>query len=177
MNKIRVFDVIILILICISLGLNLMVLKKLDVESDASNTEISTDIDKKSADFDYNNITTICLYKDFDGERRIGEHNYTFELRENRNKAEFHYQGSEDDYDYHAGDFSMSAFEGLLAKVTEEELSIYEPQSDANGKLIYTTEDYVISLRHPGDNEPTYFSAPSNIDEIVSIFDGMKDSL
>ena len=82
MNKIRVFDVIILILICISLGLNLMVLKKLDGESEASNTEISTDIDKKSADFYYNNITTICLYKDFDG---IGEYFKRFVLRPLKN--------------------------------------------------------------------------------------------
>ena len=131
MKKIRTLDVIILVLICISLGMNFMILNKLSGGKGSSGLGVNTG---RTSDFDYNNVSVIWLYKNFDSESRNAEHNYRMELRSSDNKALFRYTGIEDNYFFHAGDFSVATFENLLELVTEEELSIYEPPSDANGK-------------------------------------------
>ena len=66
-------------------------------------------------------------------------------------------------------DFSTDVYEEVLDMICSQNLEAYESITDENGKIVDETVPYVLSLNSG------YVKAPSNIDEIVSRFESLKE--
>ena len=144
-------------------------------QSSSSNTtnSSSTNSTSKDKNSDYLSAEAIELHYDFDPQSN-GTYGKYYQLRMGKDKCTLTYYEPGQNNVY--CDFSKETYNELLNMVCSQELEKFESSSDANGKIVYERQPYILGLYMDGSNGIVYFKNPKNIDQIIAKFESLRDS-
>lgn len=140
-----------------------------NVDNSNTNDNSTANIESDTNTIDYKNTFRICLFCDVNTNGFYYDTYY--EVVKQSDNCIFTYYGKGDDFASTA--FSLEVFDELVELIGATGIEEYEPQYDANGKIIYEDLPYTIQI---GVNKSDfyYLKNPSNLNEIVEKFESLK---